>query len=547
MNAAKKHYLYHKLAKSVFRVALLFAVCTSVIFFITEFNRSSEKTVIMINQLLDTVESTAAIAAYSNNSTIGEDVLKGLLRNDIVHEARMSTPHGIQLKKMRGTEVPRQTEIIRTLHSPFGDGEDIGYLTVIPEAQYNLMEARHSALFSALNSSVLIGLTALIVLLMVRSYLSRPLMKVSDTLHAIKVGDKDRLEPLPRNRDDELGQLVEDINGLLTTLQEKFTAEHTLREEIESIEHQLRNIFETTSAGIFLLDEAGKLIAANPTLSRVIELPHLSPEDLLGQDFPELAFAKPELMRELMRIAAGRNQSVAQDLRLKNHGKTFNTWVHCLLSRQITDSLNACFEGVVYDITDRIAAETSVRHEADHDSLTGLYRRQAAERQLIRLMNARADNENAPVILLLDLDHFKEVNDTYGHDAGDRVLVEVAARFEQCVRASDIVARLGGDEFLIVLVNCASPEYARQIARDIVVAVGKPIQVNAMVNVQLGVSIGITIEGAWGQTLDKLYKSADQAMYEVKRQGRNGFAMIWADGTIVVEKILGEDGNAVPE
>jgi len=537
MNVAKKRYLYHKLAKSVFWAALLFATFTSVLFFITELKRSSEKTVVMLNQLLDTVESTAVVAAYSNNSSIGEDVLKGLLRNDIVHEARLSNTQGLQLKKARDTEVAAQSEIVRTLLSPFGEAEVIGSLTVTPEAQYNLLEARHNALFSALNSSLLIGLTALIVLQMVRSLLSRPLMKVSDTLHAIKAGEQERLEPLLDNQDDELGQLVEDINGLLGTLQEKIRTERTLREEIEIIEQQLRNIFDTTSAGIFLLDETGKLLTTNPTLNTVINLPDLSPKDLLGQDFPELAFAEPEQMRELMRLAAGRNQSVAQDLCLKNRDGAFNTWIHCLISRQTPATSNACFEGVVYDITDRIAAETSIRHEADHDSLTGLLSRHAVERQIGKLINTRTEQEHALVLLLLDLDYFKEINDTYGHNAGDSVLVEVAARFGACVRTSDIVARLGGDEFLIVLVNCVSPESARQIARNIVIAISAPIQLSLAVTVQLGVSIGIAIKDDSEQTLEALYKAADQAMYEVKRQGRNGFAMMLADGSIAVEKI----------
>ena len=78
-------------------------------------------------------------------------------------------------------------------------------------------------------------------------------------------------------------------------------------------------------------------------------------------------------------------------------------------------------------------------------------------------------------MLLLDLDYFKEINDTYGHDAGDRVLIEVAGRFKNCVRTSDIVARMGGDEFLIVIVNCEPPEYARTIARDIVLDISAPI------------------------------------------------------------------------
>lgn len=536
METVKKHYLHHKLAKTVFWVALLFSAITSVLFFITELNRSNEKTLVMLNQLLDTVESTAAIAAYSNNSTIGEDVLKGLLRNDIVHEARLSSTQGLQLAKAKDTEVPWQAGVVRTLHSPFGEAEVIGSLAITPEAQYNLLEARHSALLSGLNSSVLIGLTALIVLLIVRSSLSLPLMKVSNTLHAIRVGEQERLGPLPRNHDDELGQLVEDINRLLETLQEKFSAEHGLREEIEVIERQLRNIFETTSAGIFLLDATGRLLTVNPALGKVIALPHLSSKELLGQNFPELVFAEPELMRELMAIAAGRDLSVVQDLRLKKHGDASNNWVHCILSRQ-TDALHGvCFEGVVYDITDRIVAEASIRHEADHDSLTALFNRPAAERLLAQLIGTRTGAETPLALFMLDLDFFKEINDTYGHDAGDYVLVEIAARLKNCVRASDIVARLGGDEFLIILVDGVSADYARQIAKDICIAVSMPIRISPTVVVRLGASIGIAINGGREQAIEQLYKVADQAMYEVKRQGRHGFAM-FLDGNIVVEKI----------
>lgn len=531
MNAGKKRYLYHKLAKSVFWVALLFSLCTSLLLFITEFRRSSEKTVLMINQLLDTVENTAAVAAYSNNRSIGEDVLAGLLRNDIIHEAKLDSTLGLALSQARGTDVPRQAEISRTLYSPFGDGEVIGRLSATPEAQYNLLEARHSALFSALNSSALIGLTALVVLLMVRSLLSRPLMKVSDTLHAIMAGEQERLEPMPGNH-DELSQLVEDINGLLETLQEKFQSEHALRMEIEAIEQQLRNIFETTSAGIFVLDAAGRLKTANPTLSKVIAQDRLSTEAMLGRDFAELAFADPDRLRELIRLAQERKQTVARDLRLKN----LSRWVHCLLSLQSSAAAGKGFEGVVYDITERVAAETSIRHEADHDSLTGLLRRQAADRKLLSLMRGQRDRDDALVLCLLDLDRFKAINDTHGHDAGDRVLVEVAERFQSCVRASDIVARLGGDEFLIGLVNCASLEYIRQIAGDIVTSIGRPIQLGPQLRVEVGVSIGICMERDSEQTLESMYKAADRAMYEVKRQGRNGFAMALADGTITVER-----------
>lgn len=532
----KTHYLYHKLAKSVISVAVIFATITSVIFFIIEFERSSEKTQVMIEQLLDTVEKTAAIAAYSNNKTIGEDVLTGLIRNDIVHQARLSNDQGLLIEKKRATDVPLQAEIIRKLYSPFGDAEYIGQLSIVPEAQFNLQEARHSALLSAVNSTALIVITALIVLLIVKSSLSQPLMKVSNRLHEITAGEQQRLDPLPKNKDDELGRLVNDINHLLITLHEKFIAEHQLREEIELFERQLRTLFEATSAGIFLLDETGLLVTANPTLNKIIALPELSPEELTGKDFAELAFAQPELLRDLMRLSSQLKQTVSNDLQLKNRGQN-SGWVHCLLSEQKTHDLKASYEGVVYDITERIAEEIQIRHQRDHDSLTGLLRRDAAERRLMRLINKHDEKEREPIIFLLDLDRFKYVNDTFGHDAGDQVLIETARRFRTCVRNGDILCRLGGDEFLIVLLNCCSLDKAKDIATCLIKEISKPIALENGIPVQIGVSIGIAALESWDMELEKLHKNADNAMYHVKQQGRNGYGVIEINGDITVKII----------
>ncbi len=266
-----KRYLHRHLAISISWVALLFAVLTSGMFYVSELKRATEKTTVMLNQLLDTVENTAAIAAYAGNRQIGKDVLKGLLKNDIVHEARLINSRGLDIREVRSTKVETQPGVERVLISPF-DEEKVGRLIVVPEARFSVQEARHSAFYSALNSSIIIGLTTWIVLLMVRRSLSRPLMKVSHTLHAISAGEKDRLEPLARNKDDELGQLVTDINGLLDALEEKFNAERKLRSEIQAIEQQLRAIFETTSAGIFIIDAEERLLTANPTLGKVLGL-----------------------------------------------------------------------------------------------------------------------------------------------------------------------------------------------------------------------------------------------------------------------------------
>jgi diguanylate cyclase (GGDEF)-like protein/PAS domain S-box-containing protein len=410
----------------------------------------------------------------------------------------------------------------------------VGTLALVPEERFIHREARYGAVMSAINSAAVIGLTALLLLVLVRASLSRPLLKVSHTLHAIKAGEKERLEPLPGHRDDELGQLVHDINGLLDTVQAQFEEERRLRREIQAVERQLRGIFETTSAGMFVLDEAGRLRTANPTLGRALGLCGVAPEDLPRRDFPVLAFAEPNRFRKLMRRAEQNGQTVAAGLRLQVHAECPAAWVHCLLPRRVDGSGTGRFEGVVYDITERRELEIQVRHEADHDALTGLYRRQAAERELGRLLERAPDGESLHAVLLPDLDNFKFVNDNHGHAAGDAVLVETARRLKFCVRSSDIVARLGGDEFAIVLVNCVPVERAR----DIVAAITRPILLDSGRSARVGISIGIAIhDERRPTTMAARFEAADLAMYEVKRQGKNGFALAGADGAVVVEKV----------
>jgi diguanylate cyclase (GGDEF)-like protein/PAS domain S-box-containing protein len=302
------------------------------------------------------------------------------------------------------------------------------------------------------------------------------------------------------------------------------------------VEQQLRSLFENTSAGIFLLDSEGRLQTANPTLARVLGLPKEAEDLMAEQDFAALAFAVPEQFHALMRRADQQGQVAAADLQLHN-SLTETAWVHCLLSSYYCEDGKTCFEGVVYDITERRATEMHFRHEADHDPLTGLHRRQVIERDLERLLEQSPKAEGQHVLLLLDLDNFKEINDNHGHAAGDAVLVETAKRLKACVRSDDKVARLGGDEFVIVLVNCVLLERARNIARQLVTDITQPILLGEGQEGRVGVSIGIAIHDEKHSTMYSLLKAADLAMYEVKRQGKNGFGIAKVEGGIWVERI----------
>lgn len=515
--------LNRKIAVAVLGVAISFAVVIAAISFMTELSRSRSKTEVMINQLLDTVEYSAAIATYTNNQQIAEDVINGLIRNDIVHKIYIHGDQGLSLKKERNTQAGNGIDIIRKLPSPFDSQQTIGIIVVSSEAYYSLEEAKHSALINAINSIFLIGLTTVLILIVVRNRLAQPLTVVSNTLHAISAGEQNRIVPLSTHGNDELGRLVVDINKLLDVLETKFANEQSLREKVERIEKQLRDMFESSSAGLFQLDQEGRVLSCNPNLAKVLNNYELSDHEVIGKDFAELFFNHPENFRTMLCKAIESGQLEAKDFSLKLRPRQNPLWIHCLLSKIANADGHDRFEGVVFDITPRVVAEQITRHEAEYDALTGLLRRSAAE---VKLQSLIAIPLKFPLaVMLLDLDGFKAVNDTHGHNAGDKVLIETAVRLKNSVRSQDILARLGGDEFMIVLNQCETADVEATVAKKIIEAIQQPIMLTAHISVTIGVSIGIASYPIHGADIASLLKAADEAMYDVKRNGKNNFAV----------------------
>lgn len=168
------------------------------------------------------------------------------------------------------------------------------------------------------------------------------------------------------------------------------------------------------------------------------------------------------------------------------------------------------------------AAQARFAHQAMHDSLTGLRNRAAVMEHIDKKL---ADGEQEAALggfalLLLDLDGFKAINDNSGHDAGDALLRQVAARIEAALRDSDFVARLGGDEFLIVVPQVSDPETAARVGKKLVEVVGKPYALSGQQS-RVTASIGISMFPADARDRETLMKCADLALYEAKRAGRD--------------------------
>jgi diguanylate cyclase (GGDEF)-like protein len=174
------------------------------------------------------------------------------------------------------------------------------------------------------------------------------------------------------------------------------------------------------------------------------------------------------------------------------------------------------------DITARKSAEEQAHYIARHDGLTRLVNRRVFNERLQEATMMATINQRQLAVLYLDLDRFKQVNDTRGHEAGDRLLIEASQRMESVTRPTDTVARIGGDEFAMIVPSLDSPEIAAHLAERLISALGKPFIIDQEV-ATIGASIGISLFPHHGATVDTLLRKADEALYEAKHGGRNTY------------------------
>lgn len=180
------------------------------------------------------------------------------------------------------------------------------------------------------------------------------------------------------------------------------------------------------------------------------------------------------------------------------------------------------FVAVKEDITQRKNMEEQLRHMATHDSLTGLPTRRLSMDLLDKAMMMARRQNNMVAVMFADLDGFKFVNDSFGHDTGDKLLVEVGERLTGCVREVDTVARVGGDEFIIIITDVDSDADVATVAEKIIDSVSSPFTMDYR-DIVVGISIGVSVYPVHGKLASDLVRFADCAMYCAKKRGRNNY------------------------
>lgn len=368
------------------------------------------------------------------------------------------------------------------------------------------MEIRAYSFAAGLSAFVLVA-----VWLIIRQLLA-PLSHASTSVSEMSSGD---LRPLPVHYQDEIGLLLTNFNILVS---ERKQAEEALRNSEESF----RNILENAPIGMAIVSLEGRFTLVNRSLCAILGYKKEELEQLTFQELthPDDLESNIENIKRLLDGSVGSYHMEKRYIR-KDQGVVWT---------QLTSSVVRNAAGTaryliaqIEDITDRKHNQEQIYQLAFYDTLTSLPNRRLLLDRFSQALVQAKRFERSLAIMYLDIDDFKRINDTLGHDIGDELLKVVAGRLQTCVRGMDTVCRQGGDEFIIVLSEISHMHDAALVAKKVINVINEPFFVHEH-NLHITTSIGIAIYPVNGtDNATELMKKADMAMYEAKNKGKNGF------------------------
>lgn len=313
------------------------------------------------------------------------------------------------------------------------------------------------------------------------------------------------------------GQIIGTL-GIIADITDHKQVEEVLRES----EERYRTILENIEDCYYEADLKGNLLFFNDVCK---EMSGYGKDELIGMNYRTLS-DNGENLRKIFEIfnqvyATGKAaRAVEWDITRKD-GSVVHVEASVSLTRNAAGE-PAGFRGIVRDVTSRKKMQEAIAHLAYHDNLTGLPNRLLFNDRLAMAVAQSSRKRLKFALLMLDLDRFKDINDTYGHAVGDRMLRSAGMRLSSSLRKADTVARMGGDEFLVLLQDITAAESSFNIARKILNAFERPFVIDGR-EFHISTSIGIAVYPDDGLDAETLLKHADAALYRAKKEGRNRY------------------------
>lgn len=296
--------------------------------------------------------------------------------------------------------------------------------------------------------------------------------------------------------------------GTLVATHSAFTQTRmAIKSFVGKVDHGLAKLFHSNVDSIVTFSPDGRILTLNETAEKLF---NLKAEDVIGKS---LSTILPGSADALLKAASQRQPGRLEATVQNNSGK--NRHVDLAFNSVPMDSGWVGFASI-RDISEFRAREDDLKRQATHDAMTGLPNRLAFEKNLNATLQFASETNRSFAVFLLDLNKFKQVNDTLGHHVGDALLIEVAQRLKQSIRNCDFACRLGGDEFAVVFAPPATHECAEAIAMQIVKCIGEIQELDGH-KIETGSSVGVAFFPQHATTADELVRMADEAMYEAKR------------------------------
>ena len=388
----------------------------------------------------------------------------------------------------------------------------------------------------------LVLVASIVVAKYLQMLLVKPIQKITDTARNISEL-KDYSLRAETGVKDELGDMAGVFNTMLGKIEEE-------TESLYSSEEKFRQLSSLAPVGIFQINMENQITYVN---SRWIEItgisqPMVNLEHWLGRIRME---DRRRTLKAWSELVQNHKEFVVEVGFEKEDGSI--TW-SIIEASVLYDSKGVVYGymGAISDITALKNAQLQMENLAFYDPLTGLSNRRLFKDRLSKAVAESKRRGTFIALLFLDLDQFKRINDSLGHDAGDQLLVEVANRLQDCIRESDTVSRIGGDEFTVLLTDIDSSHGVHHIAEKILQSLGKPIHLNNQEIINTA-SIGITLAPSDGDDDITLMRNADLAMYQAKANGRNNFQFFSEEmnkemmGYLKIEKDLRQSIDAENE